>query len=127
MLVHDAARPFASAALVSRTIAAAAASGAAVAALPASDTVKQASEDGRFVRTTLARDTIFLAQTPQAFRREVLADAIALGRSGFEATDEAMLAERAGHPRADRGGRAFQREDYDCRRSRGRASRAGAG
>jgi 2-C-methyl-D-erythritol 4-phosphate cytidylyltransferase/2-C-methyl-D-erythritol 2,4-cyclodiphosphate synthase len=97
VLIHDAARPFASAALVSRTIAAAAASGAAVAAVRASDTVKQASEDGRFVRTTLARETIFLAQTPQAFRRTVLADAIALGRSGFAATDEAMLAERAGH------------------------------
>jgi 2-C-methyl-D-erythritol 4-phosphate cytidylyltransferase / 2-C-methyl-D-erythritol 2,4-cyclodiphosphate synthase len=97
VLIHDAARPFASAALVSRTIAAAAASGAAVAAVPASDTVKQASEDGRFVRQTLARETIFLAQTPQAFRRTVLADAIALGRSGFAATDEAMLAERAGH------------------------------
>jgi 2-C-methyl-D-erythritol 4-phosphate cytidylyltransferase / 2-C-methyl-D-erythritol 2,4-cyclodiphosphate synthase len=97
VLIHDAARPFASAALVSRTIAAAAASGAAVAAVPASDTVKQASVDGRFVRTTLARETIFLAQTPQAFRRTVLADAIALGRSGFAATDEAMLAERAGH------------------------------
>jgi 2-C-methyl-D-erythritol 4-phosphate cytidylyltransferase/2-C-methyl-D-erythritol 2,4-cyclodiphosphate synthase len=97
VLVHDAARPFASAALVSRTIAAASATGAAVAAVPASDTVKQASEDGRFVRTTLARETIFLAQTPQAFRRAVLADAVALGRSGFAATDEAMLAERAGH------------------------------
>jgi 2-C-methyl-D-erythritol 4-phosphate cytidylyltransferase/2-C-methyl-D-erythritol 2,4-cyclodiphosphate synthase len=97
VLVHDAARPFASAALVSRTIAAAAATGAAVAAVPASDTVKQSSEDGRFVRATLARETIFLAQTPQAFRRAVLADAVALGRSGFAATDEAMLAERAGH------------------------------
>jgi 2-C-methyl-D-erythritol 4-phosphate cytidylyltransferase / 2-C-methyl-D-erythritol 2,4-cyclodiphosphate synthase len=97
VLIHDAARPFASAALVSRTIAAAAASGAAVAAVPASDTVKQASEDGRFVRTTLARETIFLAQTPQAFRRAVLQDAVAMGRSGVEATDEAMLAERAGH------------------------------
>jgi 2-C-methyl-D-erythritol 4-phosphate cytidylyltransferase/2-C-methyl-D-erythritol 2,4-cyclodiphosphate synthase len=97
VLVHDAARPYASASLVSRTITAAAATGAAVAAVPASDTVKQATEDCRFVSATLARDTIFLAQTPQAFRRAVLADAIALGRSGFEATDEAMLAERAGH------------------------------
>jgi 2-C-methyl-D-erythritol 4-phosphate cytidylyltransferase / 2-C-methyl-D-erythritol 2,4-cyclodiphosphate synthase len=97
VLVHDAARPYASASLVSRTITAAAASGAAVAAVPAGDTVKQATEDRRFVSSTLARDTIFLAQTPQAFRRAVLADAIALGRSGFEATDEAMLAERAGH------------------------------
>jgi 2-C-methyl-D-erythritol 4-phosphate cytidylyltransferase/2-C-methyl-D-erythritol 2,4-cyclodiphosphate synthase len=41
---------------------------------------------------------VYLAQTPQAFRRDVLADAIRLGRSGVAATDEAMLAERAGHP-----------------------------
>lgn len=95
VVVHDAARPFASAALISRTIDAAAADGAAVAALPATDTVKQAV--GPFVAATLARESIFLAQTPQAFRRAVLADAIALGRSGVEATDEAALAERAGH------------------------------
>jgi 2-C-methyl-D-erythritol 4-phosphate cytidylyltransferase/2-C-methyl-D-erythritol 2,4-cyclodiphosphate synthase len=98
VVVHDAARPFASPALVSRTIAAASAGGAAVAALAASDTVKQAEPSSHLVVATLARDTIYLAQTPQAFRREVLAAAIALGRSGVEATDEAMLAERAGHP-----------------------------
>ena len=46
---------------------------------------------------TLPRDAIFLAQTPQAFRRDVLADALALGDAG-DATDEAALAERAGHP-----------------------------
>ena len=40
---------------------------------------------------------MYLAQTPQAFRRDVLSEAVALGRSGVEATDEAMLAERAGH------------------------------
>jgi 2-C-methyl-D-erythritol 4-phosphate cytidylyltransferase / 2-C-methyl-D-erythritol 2,4-cyclodiphosphate synthase len=97
VLIHDAARPFASAALVSRTISAAAATGAAIAAMPASDTVKQTDGTSRIVRSTLARDTIFLAQTPQAFRRGILADAIALGRSGVEATDEAMLAEQAGH------------------------------
>jgi 2-C-methyl-D-erythritol 4-phosphate cytidylyltransferase/2-C-methyl-D-erythritol 2,4-cyclodiphosphate synthase len=98
VVVHDAARPFASPALVSRTIAAASANGAAVAALAASDTVKQAEPSSHVVVATLARDTIYLAQTPQAFRREVLAAAVALGRSGIEATDEAMLAERAGHP-----------------------------
>jgi 2-C-methyl-D-erythritol 4-phosphate cytidylyltransferase/2-C-methyl-D-erythritol 2,4-cyclodiphosphate synthase len=96
VVVHDAARPFASAALIDRTIAAAAESGAAVAAVAASDTVKQASADGRFVRTTLPREAVFLAQTPQAFRRAVLAEAIAAGR-GIDATDEATLAERAGH------------------------------
>jgi 2-C-methyl-D-erythritol 4-phosphate cytidylyltransferase/2-C-methyl-D-erythritol 2,4-cyclodiphosphate synthase len=92
VVVHDAARPFASADLVARTIAAAAESGAALAALGARDTVKQVS--GRVVKATLDRDTIFLAQTPQAFRREVLRDALAV--TG-DATDEAALAERAGH------------------------------
>ena len=49
------------------------------------------------VQETLDRETIFLAQTPQAFRRDVLAAAVALGQSGVEATDEAALAERAGY------------------------------
>ena len=66
--------------------------------MPARDTVKQrAAGDDRFVGRTLARQSIVLAQTPQAFRREVLADAIGLGRMDAEATDEAVLAERAGH------------------------------
>ena len=47
---------------------------------------------------TLPRETIFLAQTPQAFRRDVLRAAIAIGRTGIDVTDEAALAERAGHP-----------------------------
>ena len=46
---------------------------------------------------TIPRESIFLAQTPQGFRVDVLRDAIALGESGVEATDEAALAERAGH------------------------------
>src|SRR5436190_10159750 len=92
VVVHDAARPFASADLISRTIAAAFADGAAIAGLAARDTVKQ-SDDGR-VRATLRRESIFLAQTPQAFRRDVLREALALA---VDATDEAELAERAGH------------------------------
>jgi 2-C-methyl-D-erythritol 4-phosphate cytidylyltransferase/2-C-methyl-D-erythritol 2,4-cyclodiphosphate synthase len=95
VLVHDAARPFVSAQLIGRIIAAASESGAALAALPARDTVKLAqSEDGSLVKETLPRESIFLAQTPQAFRREVLRDALALNEA---ATDEAALAERAGH------------------------------
>jgi 2-C-methyl-D-erythritol 4-phosphate cytidylyltransferase/2-C-methyl-D-erythritol 2,4-cyclodiphosphate synthase len=100
VVVHDAARPFVSQSLLSRTIDAARESGAAIAAIPVSDTVKQAQAEGdiRTVTATLPRDTIFLAQTPQAFRRDVLQAAIALGNSGVEATDEAALAERAGFP-----------------------------
>ena len=46
---------------------------------------------------TLPRDSIVLVQTPQAFRPDILREAIRLGRAGLEATDEASLAERAGH------------------------------
>jgi 2-C-methyl-D-erythritol 4-phosphate cytidylyltransferase/2-C-methyl-D-erythritol 2,4-cyclodiphosphate synthase len=96
VVIHDAARPFASAGLVSRTIEAAVKTGAALAALPARDTVKRAAAG--LVEETLPRDTIHLAQTPQAFRRDVLAAALAFGvREGIEATDEATLAERAGY------------------------------
>jgi 2-C-methyl-D-erythritol 4-phosphate cytidylyltransferase/2-C-methyl-D-erythritol 2,4-cyclodiphosphate synthase len=99
VLVHDAARPFVSADLISRAIDAAAAHGAAIAALPVRDTVKRIEIRGasRIIADTIPRETIYLAQTPQAFRRDVLRAAVALGRSGVEATDEAMLAERAGH------------------------------
>ena len=97
--VHDAARPFVSAAVIDRTLDAALESGAAVAAVTARDTVKLADRaDGApVVDTTLPRDTIYLAQTPQVFRRSVLEDGLALGVAGMAVTDEAMLVERAGH------------------------------
>jgi 2-C-methyl-D-erythritol 4-phosphate cytidylyltransferase/2-C-methyl-D-erythritol 2,4-cyclodiphosphate synthase len=101
IVIHDAARPFASADLFSRVIEAAAKGGAATAALQASDTVKEstAAPGVRIVARTLSRDSIYLAQTPQAFTREVLEDAIERGRQIVNtATDEASLAEQAGHP-----------------------------
>jgi 2-C-methyl-D-erythritol 4-phosphate cytidylyltransferase/2-C-methyl-D-erythritol 2,4-cyclodiphosphate synthase len=99
VLVHDAARPFVSAQLIDRCIDAAARYGGAIAALPASDTVKRVAQDAGAMRidATLPRESIYLAQTPQAFKRSVLEDAVALGRAGVDATDEAMLAEKAGH------------------------------
>jgi len=108
VVIHDAARPFASADLISRTIAAAAESGAAIAAVRSRDTVKRtdpasAGSDGRapegehYVRETIPRDTIYLAQTPQAFQRDVLRRALEMGeREGVSATDEAALVELAG-------------------------------
>lgn len=100
VLVHDAARPFVTADLIARAIDGAARYGAAIVATPATDTIKRiaAPGDSPVIVETMARETIYLAQTPQAFRRDVLGAAVALGRSGVEATDEAMLAERAGHP-----------------------------
>lgn len=95
VLIHDAARPFASENLITRCILAAAESGAAVAAVASRDTVKVSSAD-QFVRETLPRERIYLAQTPQAFQRRVLRDALALAEQGQDVTDEATLAERAG-------------------------------
>ena len=99
VLVHDAARPFCSPALIGRVIDAAAEAGAAVPAVRATDTVKQSADsDGHaVVAATLPRERIHLAQTPQGFRMDVLRAAVALGRSGVDATDEALLAERAGY------------------------------
>jgi 2-C-methyl-D-erythritol 4-phosphate cytidylyltransferase/2-C-methyl-D-erythritol 2,4-cyclodiphosphate synthase len=97
ILVHDAARPFPSTDLIGRVIAAAEDCGAAVPALPAGETVKRVDRDARVVRETIAREEVWLAQTPQGFRRSVLEAAIARP-GGASATDEAILVERAGVP-----------------------------
>lgn len=96
VVIHDAVRPLVSDDLIRRTVMAAAEYGAAVAALPVRDTVKRADAQ-RMVAGTLPRQEIFLAQTPQAFRVPVLRAALALSAPDHEATDEAMLAELAGH------------------------------
>ena len=97
VVIHDAARPLVTPDLISRTIDAAAAHGAAIAAVRATDTVKRTSPDG-VIRETLRREEIFLAQTPQAFRLSVLRAALAVASDDVDATDEAALAEQAGHP-----------------------------
>jgi len=97
VLVHDAARPFASSALAEAVLQAAARDGAALAALPATDTVKRAVE-GRSAET-LDRRTLWLAQTPQGFRAPVLRRAfVAAGALAAEATDECQLVEQLGLP-----------------------------
>jgi 2-C-methyl-D-erythritol 4-phosphate cytidylyltransferase/2-C-methyl-D-erythritol 2,4-cyclodiphosphate synthase len=98
VLVHDAARPFTDEALIDRVIAGAETAGAAVPATPSRDTVKRVDRGKQVVRETIPRDEVWLAQTPQGFRTPVLRAAVALGEQGVEATDEAMLAEQAGHP-----------------------------
>jgi 2-C-methyl-D-erythritol 4-phosphate cytidylyltransferase/2-C-methyl-D-erythritol 2,4-cyclodiphosphate synthase len=98
ILVHDAARAFVTREVILRTIDGARRTGAAIAAVPARDTIKRARlDDGHAtVAETLPRETIYQAQTPQGFRRDVLRQAIALGEAGVDATDEAGLAELAG-------------------------------
>jgi len=98
IVIHDAARPFVDAGTIDRTIDAAIDGGAAIAAMPSPDTVKLAREDEGHARVeaTIPRERVWLAQTPQAFTREVLAAALALGAQGGSGTDEAALAEQAG-------------------------------
>ena len=97
VLIHDSARPFATTALVDRAIAAVQASGAAIPALPVSDTVKQVDAQERVLKT-IDRATLRLIQTPQAFAYKKLLDAHRRaaqdGRHDF--TDDAALAEWAG-------------------------------
>ena len=99
VLIHDAARPFVTSEVIARVIEAAASHGAAIAAIPVSDTVKRAEQRNGHpvIADTIPREPLYLAQTPQGFTHRVLRDAVALGRAGVEATDESMLAERAGH------------------------------
>jgi 2-C-methyl-D-erythritol 4-phosphate cytidylyltransferase/2-C-methyl-D-erythritol 2,4-cyclodiphosphate synthase len=97
VLVHDAARPFVDGSVVDRVIAAVADTGAAVPAVPARDTVKERDPRTGLVRRTMARQDVWLAQTPQGFRREMLAAVFADGERNVDATDEAALVERAGH------------------------------
>src|SRR5689334_4367214 len=101
ILIHDAARPFVSQDVIARTIDGAKTHGAAIAAIAAKDTVKQtgdpAADGSRLIRGTIPRDHVYLAQTPQAFRRDILVRALTEGEA-VDATDEAMLVERLGVP-----------------------------
>jgi 2-C-methyl-D-erythritol 4-phosphate cytidylyltransferase/2-C-methyl-D-erythritol 2,4-cyclodiphosphate synthase len=97
VLVHDAARPFVDAGLVERVLDGARRTGAAVPVIPPHDTVKRVETGRAIVAETLAREELWLAQTPQGFSRAVLEAAVALGAGGVIGTDEATLAERAGH------------------------------
>src|ERR1700738_4749891 len=97
VLIHDAARPFVSAALISRAIDAAGRTGAAVPAIQVTDTIKLIGGNGN-VEATPERARLRIAQTPQAFRFAVILyahrRAAREGRHGF--TDDAALAEWAG-------------------------------
>ena len=97
VLIHDAARPFVTAAVISRAIDAAGLTGAAVPAIPVTDTIKLIG-DGGHVEATPERARLRIAQTPQSFRYDVILDAhrraAREGRDDF--TDDAALAEWAG-------------------------------
>ena len=98
VVVHDAARPLVSSSLINRVLDAAESTGAALAATPVHDTVKRASA-GMYVGKTVERRGLWLAQTPQAFRRSLLREAYdRAAASGLRGTDEAYLVEAIDHP-----------------------------
>jgi len=95
VIVHDAVRPFVTAALVERVLDAARMRGAATCGIAVRDTVKRV-RDG-LIQSTLDREGLWLTQTPQAFRRELLWEAHDKARrDGFLGTDDAVLVERLG-------------------------------
>ena len=100
VLVHDAVRPLVTSEIIHEVIEAARKYGAAIAGLPAVDTVKQVerTSEGAIIKSTIPRAGVVLAQTPQGFRyaviKKVFDEATA---DGFMGTDEASLAERSGH------------------------------
>ncbi|MFZ0318917.1 MAG: 2-C-methyl-D-erythritol 4-phosphate cytidylyltransferase [Candidatus Sulfotelmatobacter sp.] len=100
VLVHDAVRPFVTAEIIEEVIEAARKYGAAIAGLPAVDTVKQVERtaEGALIKATIPRASIVMAQTPQGFRYDVIKKAFdEASNDGFLGTDEASLVERSGH------------------------------
>ncbi len=98
VLVHDAVRPFFTQRMVEEVVITAYAKGAAIIALPMKDTVKQVGAD-HIIERTVDRQSLWLAQTPQAFRRDWLLAAHRKAHAeGVRATDDAYLIEWYGHP-----------------------------
>lgn len=98
VLIHDGARPFVSTALIEKAVAGAVREGAVAAGVQVRDTVKDCDREGMVVGT-LDRERIWMAQTPQAFRRAIIVTAHRQAQiDNFYGTDDAMLVERMGIP-----------------------------
>lgn len=96
VLVHDAARPFITHTIIEQLVNVAHENGAAIAGVRAKDTMKKVVQG--VVKETIERDSLWMVQTPQAFRFDLLAEAEDVAEKiGFLGTDEAMLVERLGH------------------------------
>jgi 2-C-methyl-D-erythritol 4-phosphate cytidylyltransferase len=101
VLVHDAVRPLIDTATIDRTIDAVVEHGAAIVGMPAIDTIKQVERTahGAIITSTIPREFIVQAQTPQGFRFGMLQKAMTGAMAdGFVGTDEASVIERAGFP-----------------------------
>ncbi len=98
VMIHDAARPFVSSALIEKVLEGAKEIGAAVCGSPASDTLKEMGE-AQQVSQTLDRSKIWTVQTPQIFRRELILEAYQnVKAKGLQVTDDTAAVEQSGHP-----------------------------
>ena len=100
ILVHDAVRPFVTSEIIKQVISAAQKYGAAIAGLPAVDTIKQVDRTAEvaMIKATVPRERVVMAQTPQGFRYDVIKKAFdEAAAEGFMGTDEASLVERSRH------------------------------
>jgi 2-C-methyl-D-erythritol 4-phosphate cytidylyltransferase len=100
VLVHDAVRPFVTPEIIEEVIRGAEKFGAAIAGMPAVDTIKKVERtaNGALITATIPREHVVMAQTPQGFRYHVLKRAFDEATAdGFIGTDEAALVERSGH------------------------------
>jgi len=93
VVVHDGARPCLTPELIEKGLAEAKETGAAIAAVPVKDTIKEV--EGGFVKLTPGRETLWAAQTPQVFRFELLAQAHE--KISDEVSDDALMVEKLGH------------------------------
>ena len=97
VIVHDGARPLIMPGVIEKSIQTASVYGAAVAGMPAKDTIKQAAPGKRVVDKTLDRSSIWLIQTPQTFKYPIIMEAYARAeKEGLSATDDSALVEAMG-------------------------------
>lgn len=99
VLVHDAVRPFVNEDIINQVVQATRKYGAAIAGTPAVDTIKQVdrTSEGALITSTIPRERVVMAQTPQGFRYHILKKAFDEAEAdGFLGTDEASLVERSG-------------------------------
>jgi 2-C-methyl-D-erythritol 4-phosphate cytidylyltransferase len=99
VLVHDAVRPFVDDEIIGNIVREAEKHGAVIAGLPATDTIKQVDRvaEGAIITSTIPRERVVQAQTPQGFRYELIKRAFdSATADGFTGTDEASLVERLG-------------------------------
>ena len=100
ILVHDAVRPFVTTEIIHEVIEGVSKHGAAIAGMPAVDTIKQVerTSEAAIIKATVPREKIVMAQTPQGFHYEVIKKAFDQATAdGFIGTDEASLVEHSGH------------------------------